>query len=155
MNYTKAIKLLNLKNNPTELEIKNSYKKLAKIYHPDKNQGDKEKEEKFKEIQVAYDFLLKNQNNKEPAIPFHNTFDISDLFQHLNINSQIFNINNDIFNINNGILNRNINSNFYYPLPNQQVFIQKKREVINGQLIETITERKNGVTRTTKKIIKI
>ena len=38
-------------------EIKHAYKKLAIKYHPDKNPGDKEAEEKFKEAAEAYDVL--------------------------------------------------------------------------------------------------
>jgi len=38
-------------------EIKRSYKELAKKYHPDLHKGDKEKEEKFKEINEAYRVL--------------------------------------------------------------------------------------------------
>ena len=34
-------------------EIKKAYRKLALKYHPDRNQGDKEAEEKFKEISIA------------------------------------------------------------------------------------------------------
>jgi molecular chaperone DnaJ len=38
-------------------EIKKAYRKLARRYHPDTNQGDKEAEERFKELQAAYDVL--------------------------------------------------------------------------------------------------
>ncbi|MDQ2666074.1 MAG: molecular chaperone DnaJ [Gemmatimonadota bacterium] len=38
-------------------EIKKSYRKLAMAYHPDRNGGSKEAEEKFKEITEAYDVL--------------------------------------------------------------------------------------------------
>jgi molecular chaperone DnaJ len=38
-------------------EIKKAYRKLAMTYHPDKNGGSKEAEEKFKEITEAYDVL--------------------------------------------------------------------------------------------------
>jgi len=38
-------------------EIKSAYRKLAVKYHPDKNKGDSEKENKFKEISNAYDVL--------------------------------------------------------------------------------------------------
>lgn len=42
-------------------EIKKAYKKQAIKYHPDKNQGDKTSEEKFKEINEAYDCLKDSQ----------------------------------------------------------------------------------------------
>jgi len=38
-------------------EIKKAYRKLAVKYHPDKNPGDKEAEEKFKEAAEAYSIL--------------------------------------------------------------------------------------------------
>jgi molecular chaperone DnaJ len=38
-------------------EIKKAYRKLARRYHPDTNQGDKAAEERFKEVQAAYDVL--------------------------------------------------------------------------------------------------
>lgn len=44
------------KNASTE-DIKKAYRKLAKQYHPDKNQGDAQAEEKFKELNEAYEIL--------------------------------------------------------------------------------------------------
>lgn len=41
----------------TEEELKKAYRKLALLYHPDRNQGDKAAEEKFKEINEAYAVL--------------------------------------------------------------------------------------------------
>src|SRR6059058_1235409 len=38
-------------------EIKSAYRKLAMKYHPDRNDGSKESEEKFKQITEAYDVL--------------------------------------------------------------------------------------------------
>lgn len=37
--------------------IKKQYRKLAKLYHPDSNQGDPQAAERFHEIQTAYDYL--------------------------------------------------------------------------------------------------
>ncbi len=50
-------KILGVKANASLDEIKKAYRKLAMLYHPDKNQGDRKAEEKFKEIAEAYDVL--------------------------------------------------------------------------------------------------
>ena len=44
-----------------ERDIKKAYKRLAMKYHPDRNQGDKAQEEKFKEAQEAYEILTDSQ----------------------------------------------------------------------------------------------
>ena len=49
--------VLGVERNATEEEIKKAYRKKAIQYHPDKNPGDKEAEEKFKEAAEAYDVL--------------------------------------------------------------------------------------------------
>ena len=42
--------VLGIGKNATDAEIKSAYRKLAKKYHPDLNPGDKDAEEKFKEV---------------------------------------------------------------------------------------------------------
>ncbi|MBI1275295.1 molecular chaperone DnaJ [bacterium] len=53
--------LLGVQKNATEAELKAAYRKLAMKYHPDRNPGDKEAEQKFKEISQAYDVLKDEQ----------------------------------------------------------------------------------------------
>ena len=45
--------VLGIQKGASEEEIKKAYKKLARKYHPDMNPGDKEAEEKFKEVNEA------------------------------------------------------------------------------------------------------
>ena len=49
--------VLGVHKNATDTEIKKAYRKLAVKYHPDKTQGDKSLEEKFKETSEAYEAL--------------------------------------------------------------------------------------------------
>ena len=49
--------LLGVPRNASEEEIKKAYRKLALQYHPDRNPGDKQSEEKFKEVSEAYQIL--------------------------------------------------------------------------------------------------
>src|SRR5215208_8393663 len=49
--------VLGVSRGATEAEVKSAYRKLAVRYHPDKNPGDAEAEEKFKEAAEAYSVL--------------------------------------------------------------------------------------------------
>ena len=57
MEYRDYYKILGVERNATEQDIKKAYRKLALKYHPDRNPGNKEAEEKFKEINEAYQVL--------------------------------------------------------------------------------------------------
>ena len=58
-------KILGVPRNATQEEIKKAYRRLAMKYHPDRNPGDKEAEEKFKEIAEAYSVLGDPEKRKK------------------------------------------------------------------------------------------
>lgn len=87
---------LGVSKTATKDEIKSSYRKLARKYHPDANKGDPQAEERFKEISEAYNVLSDDKRRKEydearslfgaggmrsgQAGPGGFQFDINDLF---------------------------------------------------------------------------
>ena len=54
MEYIDYYKILGIDKNASQEEIKKAYRKLAMQHHPDKNPGNKEAEEMFKEINLDY-----------------------------------------------------------------------------------------------------
>lgn len=57
--------ILGVSKDASQDDIKKAYRSLAVKWHPDKNQGNKEAEEKFKEINSAYDVLSNNEKRAE------------------------------------------------------------------------------------------
>ena len=57
MEYKDYYNILGVDRKASEAEIKRAYRKLALKYHPDRNPGDKKAEERFKEINEAYQVL--------------------------------------------------------------------------------------------------
>lgn len=84
--------ILGLGKNATQEEIKKSYRKLAMQFHPDRNPGDKEAEEKFKEAAEAYEVLSNEEkrakydryghNGLKGGQDFHGFNNVNDIFSH-------------------------------------------------------------------------
>lgn len=77
--------ILGLKKGASADEIKRAYRKLAVKYHPDKNPGNKESEDKFKQISEAYAVLSdpqkKEQFDRFGSTGFHQRFSQEDIFR--------------------------------------------------------------------------
>src|SRR5688572_15805401 len=57
--------MLGVPKNASPAEIKKAYRKLAQKHHPDANAGNKEAEERFKEVSAAYDVLGDAERRKQ------------------------------------------------------------------------------------------
>ena len=58
-------KILNVNINATNDELKKSFRTLAKKYHPDRNQDDKDALRKFQEVNEAYEVLSNEDSRKK------------------------------------------------------------------------------------------
>lgn len=65
MNYKDYYRILGLKRGASPEEIKKAYKRLAVLFHPDKNPNDPSAEDKFKEINEAKEILLNPETRKK------------------------------------------------------------------------------------------
>lgn len=80
MQYKDYYGILGINKAASQEEIKKAYRKLAKKYHPDTNQGDKQAEETFKDVGEAYEVLSdpekrEKYDNFGSAADFQNGYD--------------------------------------------------------------------------------
>ncbi|MDY6855501.1 MAG: DnaJ domain-containing protein [Thermodesulfobacteriota bacterium] len=93
-------KILGVKKDSTGEEIKKAYRRLAFLYHPDKNNGSKEAEKRFKEVGEAYAFLSDRKRKEEndlseftkfrfrhSAEDVFEGFDFEDILKHFDLSS--------------------------------------------------------------------
>jgi len=82
--------VLGMPKTATPEELKKAYRKLALKYHPDKNQGDKKAEEKFKQISEAYAVLSdkdkRQQYDTYGAEGFQQRYSQEDIFKGADLN---------------------------------------------------------------------
>lgn len=83
--------VLGIEKSATAEQIKKAYRKLALKYHPDKNPGDKQAEEHFKQITEAYAVLSdptkKQQYDQFGDAAFHQNFSQEDIFRNVDLGS--------------------------------------------------------------------
>ncbi|NLY45766.1 MAG: J domain-containing protein [Tissierella sp.] len=76
MEYKDYYKILEVDKNSSQDEIKKSYRRLAKKYHPDLRPDDKNAQEKFKEINEAYE-VLGDEDKKKQYDTFGSSYNFS------------------------------------------------------------------------------
>lgn len=121
-------------------EIKKAYRNLAFKYHPDRNSGDKVAEEKFKEINEAYDVLSDEKKRAD-----YDSFGTSN--SHYSGTNNSYNRNNDFTNeetfwnwfngnTSNSYGNNNTYRNYYYQSTNS--YDKKEDYVSKKSLFKTL-----------------
>lgn len=69
MNVTDCYRVLGLKNGASLEEVKSAYRRLARLYHPDTNPGDRYAQEKFMHVHAAYKALMEVAPTNSDPLP--------------------------------------------------------------------------------------
>jgi DnaJ-class molecular chaperone len=123
MSFKNYYIILGIKNTASQEEIKQAFRKLAKKYHPDKNHGNSNAEDFFKEVQEAYSVLADYERRKK--------YDLK--FAYANTYQQVRNKNNAPYTGN------------AYQYAQQQAQYERRQQMQREQpLKETVKENKSG-----------
>lgn len=142
--------ILGVQKNASESDIKTAYRRMAMKYHPDRNSGDPSAEEKFKEINQAYETLSNAQLKSNYDAAQNN----SNFFTHGTRKTWSFNDNNldefyEIF----GHAYKNGNTGFRYnekrttytiSLSLEDAYVGKQVRLNDGSLINVPAGIRNG-----------
>lgn len=86
--------VLQVSETASDDELKKSYRRLSRMYHPDLNPNNKEAEEKFKELGEAYEILSDSQKRKQYDM---GTYNPTDQTVNTTTNSNAYDIFNEVF----------------------------------------------------------
>jgi molecular chaperone DnaJ len=125
---------LELKSNATEEDIKKAYRRLAMLYHPDKNPDNPAAEEKFKKVVEAYTTLLEYKKNPSKFKKKTPKYDYGDFFKEQFRNQKIY---DDIFGKRakqkytvHGNIEKQIHLDLHHLLDNKDMRLEVERTLI-------------------------
>lgn len=145
LHLSKHYKTLELEVTASDVDVKKSYKRLALKFHPDKNVNDSTAAEKFKEIAEAYRLIIQRSTSVPPnKYQNFNPINAQNLFGQFFNNQQI---NRRTQTIATHRIAPQSRSSAQSPISTNVSYSSSSVQIINGKIIETIIERKNGATR--------
>lgn len=165
---TNYYQILDLEPTASPEEVKKSYRKLAKVWHPDRNNNSSESVSRFKLISEAYEILsnkrtredydeqLKYGNMTVNGHPYSNPMDMFDKIFMNNLHNSydvfdtpFFQTDNDAFQYGDNLFGDNYQNNPHCEFSSSSS--SSSSYTIDGETYEEMTETRNGFTREIKK----